>query len=93
MAISVLTNTTAIAIRNQLDKNSEAITRAMERVSSGRRINRAGDDAAGLALASLAEGKIRSSEQAKRNALDALSFSQIAEGGMREIDNLLIRMR
>lgn len=65
----------------------------MERVASGRRINRAGDDAAGMALASLSEGKIRSAMQAERNALDALSFSQVAEGGMSQIDNLLIRMR
>ncbi len=93
MAISILTNVTAMNIRNQINRSSENVTRSMERVASGRRINRAGDDAAGMALASLSEGKIRSAEQAERNALDALSFSQVAEGGMTEIDNLLIRMR
>ena len=93
MAISILTNVTALGIRNQLEKNSESITRSMERVASGRRINRAGDDAAGLALASLSEAKIRSAAQATRNTMDALSFSQVAEGGMSEIDNLLVRMR
>lgn len=93
MAISLLTNVTSTVIRNLLNKSSDAITRSMERVASGRRINRAGDDAAGMALASLSEGKIRSAQQAERNALDALSFSQVAEGGMNEIDNLLIRMR
>ncbi|MBI1862121.1 MAG: flagellin FliC [Deltaproteobacteria bacterium] len=82
-----------MGIRNLLNKNSEEITRSMERVASGRRINRAGDDAAGMALASLSEGKIRSAQQAERNALDALSSAQVAEGGMNEIDNLLIRMR
>jgi flagellin len=93
MALSILTNTVATNIRNILNQNSEGIARSMERVASGKRINRAGDDAAGLSLASLAEAKVRSARQAERNAYEALSFSQVAESGMNEVDNLLVRMR
>lgn len=93
MAISILTNVTSMSIRNLINRSADNIARSMEKVASGRRINRAGDDAAGLALASLTEGKLKSAEQAERNTLDALSFSQIAEGAMNEVDNLLIRVR
>jgi flagellin len=69
-----------------LDKN-------LERLSSGFRINRAGDDAAGLAISENLRAQIRGLQQAERNALDGVSLVQVAEGGLQEISNILIRLR
>lgn len=93
MSISLLTNLGSLNIRRYLEKASEDHDRANERVASGRRINRSLDDAAGLAISSRLESKIRSTQQAERTALDALSLIQVAEGGMNEVSNILVRVR
>jgi flagellin len=65
----------------------------MAKLSSGYRINKAADDAAGMAISETLRAKIRSSGQAKRNASDAISLIQIAEGSMNEVTNILIRLK
>ncbi len=93
MAISVATNMPAVNARRHLEESTGAFQKASERITSGRRINSIGDDAAGLTIAFSLEAKIRSLAQAKRNSEDALSLVQVAEGGMNEVGNLLVRMR
>jgi flagellin len=66
---------------------------ALEKLSSGSRINRAGDDAAGLAISEKLKASIRGLSQAKRNANDGISLVQTAEGGLNEVSNILIRLR
>jgi flagellin len=66
---------------------------ALEHLASGSRINRAGDDAAGLAISEKLKANIRSMKQATRNANDGISLVQVAEGGMNEVSNILIRLR
>lgn len=67
--------------------------RNLERLSSGYRINRAADDAAGLAISENLKAQIRGMKQANRNANDGISLAQVAEGGLNEISNMMIRMR
>ncbi len=67
--------------------------KSLERLSSGYRINRAADDAAGLAISENLRAQIRGLKQANRNAQDGVSMVQVAEGGLSEISNMLIRMR
>jgi flagellin len=88
-------NSNVIALRAQaaLNGNQNSLTTAMERLSTGRRINSAGDDAAGLAIASKFTAQIRGLNQAVRNANDAISMVQTAEGATNEISNMLQRMR
>ncbi|RYZ67607.1 MAG: flagellin FliC [Proteobacteria bacterium] len=66
---------------------------ALERLSSGNRINRAGDDAAGLAISEKLKANIRSIKQATRNASDGISLVQVAEGAMNEVSNIMVRLR
>ncbi len=73
--------------------NTRAMTKAMEQLSTGRRINSAADDAAGLAIANKMTAQIRGLNQAVRNANDAVSMIQVAEGATHEITNMLQRMR
>ncbi|MGL1218035.1 flagellin, partial [Vibrio parahaemolyticus] len=61
--------------------------------SSGQRVTSAGDDAAGLSLSSNLEAELRGLRQASRNANDGVSFAQVAEGGLNEVNNILIRLR
>lgn len=65
----------------------------LRKLSSGQRITRAADDAAGLAISENLKAQIRGSRQAKRNASDAISMIQTAEGGIGEISNIIIRLR
>jgi len=81
-----------IAQRN-LRESSHELRQDMEKLSSGFRINKAADDAAGLAIADKMKGRIRSLNQAQRNANDGISMIQVAEGSMNEISNILTRMR
>src|SRR6185312_5217135 len=93
MSLRIATNTHALAAQRYLNINHEAQNRSLEKLSSGSRINRAGDDAAGLAISEKLKANIRSMKQATRNSQDGVSLIQVAEGGMNEIGNLLIRMR
>ena len=87
------TNTSALRAQNGGRVASQALRVAMERLSTGRRINSAKDDAAGLAIASSMTSQIRGMNQAIRNANDGISFSQTAEGALSEVGNMLQRIR
>jgi len=73
--------------------NTTAGSKSLEKLSSGLRINRAGDDAAGLAISEKMRGQIRGLEQAGRNAQDGISLIQTAEGALNETHSILQRMR
>jgi flagellin len=87
------TNTASINAQFNLNKVNQEMEKAMEQLSSGKRINSAGDDAAGIAIASRMESQIRGLNQAMRNAADGQSLVDTAEGAMDEISNMLQRMR
>ncbi len=87
------TNILAMNAQRQLNKTQAAQTSAIERLSSGLRINNAKDDAAGLAISTRFETQVRGLNQAVRNANDGISLTQTAEGSMSEMSNILQRMR
>ena len=87
------TNTAATIAANALTKNERAMSTAMERLSTGQRINSAGDDAAGLAISSKMTSQVNGLNQAVRNANDAISMIQTEDGAMIEVTNMLQRMR
>jgi len=89
----VNTNVNASIAQNALMKNERSMNTAMERLSTGRRINAARDDAAGLAISSRMTSQIRGLDMAVRNANDAISMIQTADGAMTEVANMLQRMR
>ena len=93
MAGSVNTNIGAVRASNALAKNERDMNTAMQRLSTGKRINTAQDDAAGLAIASKMTSQINSLDQAVRNAGDAISLVQSADGAMIEVTNMVQRMR
>ena len=93
MALSVNTNVMSMTAQRNLSSTQTGLATAMERLSSGLRINSAKDDAAGLAIASRMNAQVRGMNVAIRNAGDAISLSQTAEGGLNEITNMLQRMR
>ncbi|MBM4304257.1 MAG: flagellin FliC [Deltaproteobacteria bacterium] len=93
MALTILNNLASLNTKRHLEESSDKFAQAAERLSTGRRINKSGDDAAGLSISTTIEGQVRSIQQAKRNAQDALSLMQVAEGGMNDINNLVIRLR
>ena len=86
-------NIAALNTYRQLSANNVMQQRSLEKLSSGLRINRAGDDAAGLAISEKMRGQIRGLEQASRNAQDGISLIQTAEGGLNEVHSILQRMR
>jgi flagellin len=87
------TNVGATITQNALAKNERLMGQAMERLSTGKRINSASDDAAGLAIASRMTAQIKGLDQAARNANDAIAMIQTADGASIEISNMLQRMR
>ena len=87
------TNTKALVAQQALKVNNRALTSAMEQLSTGKRINTAADDAAGLAITDRMTAQIRALNQSIRNANDAVSMMQTAEGATNEISNMLQRMR
>jgi len=86
-------NMSALNTHRQLSANQVNTGRSVERLSSGLRINRAGDDAAGLAISEAMRGQIRGLSQATRNAQDGISLLQTAEGALNETHSILQRMR
>ncbi|MFD2369390.1 flagellin Hag [Brevibacillus sp. GCM10020057] len=86
-------NLTALNTYNRLTANNSMAAKAMEKLSSGLRINRAGDDAAGLAISEKMRAQIRGLDQASRNAQDGISLIQTAEGALSETHSILQRMR
>jgi flagellin len=86
-------NISATLASNAIKRNDRDMTTAMERLSTGMRINSAGDDAAGLAIAARMQSQVDGLEQAVRNANDGIAMLQVAEGAVVEISNMLSRMR
>ena len=86
-------NIPALNTHRQLGINQNAMQKSMEKLSSGLRINRAGDDAAGLAISEKMRAQVRGLDQASRNAQDGISLIQTAEGALDETHNILQRMR
>ncbi|MCT8976132.1 flagellin Hag [Clostridium sp. CX1] len=86
-------NLNAMNAHRQMTGNTSASGKSMEKLSSGLRINRAGDDAAGLAISEKMRGQIRGLDQSSRNAQDSISLLQTAEGALNETHSILQRMR
>ncbi|MFC0013584.1 MULTISPECIES: flagellin Hag [Allobacillus] len=86
-------NIAALNTHNQLSNNSNNIQKSLEKLSSGLKINKAGDDAAGLAISEKMRGQIRGLEMASKNAQDGISLIQTAEGALNETHSILQRMR
>ncbi|BBR55121.1 MULTISPECIES: flagellin domain-containing protein [Pseudomonas] len=93
MALTVNTNTTSLGVQKNLNRASDALSTSMTRLSSGLKINSAKDDAAGLQIATRMTSQIRGQTMAIKNANDAISIAQTAEGAMQEQTNILQRMR
>jgi len=93
MGMRVSTNIAAINAQRNLTTSQGNIQSSLAKLSSGSRINKAADDAAGLAISENLKGQIRSTRQANRNANDGISMVQVAEGGLNEIGNIITRMR
>lgn len=87
------TNMMAINTHRQMGNVANAQAKSMEKLSSGKRINRAGDDAAGLSISEKMRSQIKGLSQASRNAQDGISLIQTAEGAMDEVSNMLVRMK
>ncbi len=93
MGLRIKTNISSINAQRNLSSTNNAGRETMQQLSSGYRINKAADDAAGLAISNNLTAKTRSLEQASRNANDGVSMVAVAESGMNEITNILIRLR
>lgn len=93
MAIVVNTNSSSLTSQRMLQNAGAGLGATTERLASGFRINRAADDAAGLVISGRLTGQVNGLEQARRNASDAISLTQVAEGAMDEIFTALQRMR
>jgi flagellin len=93
MGFRINTNIPSLNSQRVLSIQKQGLEKTLERLASGQRINKAADDAAGLAISEKLKGEIRSLRQAGRNANDGVSMIQTAEGGMNEISNILIRLR
>lgn len=93
MGMRISTNVSAINAQRTMVNSQRQITKSMEQLSSGSRINKAADDAAGLAISEGLKSQVRSLSQAGRNANDGISMIQTAEGGLSEVSNILTRLR
>lgn len=93
MGMRISTNVAAINAQRTMNTSQRQIGKSMEQLASGSRINKAADDAAGLAISENLKSQIRSLSQASRNSNDGISMVQTAEGGLNEISNILTRMR
>jgi flagellin len=93
MGLRIATNVQSLSAQRSLSINKAAQNSALEHLASGSRINKSGDDAAGLAISEKLKANIRSMKQATRNANDGISLVQVAEGSLNEVSNILIRLR
>lgn len=93
MSYRISTNLASLAAQRNLSQSQRATEKSLLALSSGSRINRASDDAAGFAIAESLKGQLSGTKQAKQNADSAMSFIQTAEGGLSEQNNILIRLR
>lgn len=93
MGLRIATNVQALNAQRNLGISNEKQALSLTKMSSGARITKSGDDAAGLSISEKLKGSIRSLQQASRNANDGVSLVQTAEGGINEVSNILLRMR
>ena len=93
MAMSINTNVLSLTTQRNLDGNQSSLATSMQRLSSGLRVNTSKDDAAGMAIASRMETQVRGMNVAARNASDAISLVQTAEGAIGKVSDMLQRMR
>lgn len=93
MGLRINTNVASLNAQRNLLGTKWGLDKSLERLSSGYRINRAGDDAAGLAISENLRAQVRGLKQASRNAQDGVSLVQVAEGGLNEVSSILIRLR
>jgi flagellin len=93
MGLRIATNIASLSAQRSLSKTNVEMQKSLNRLSSGNRISSAADDSAGLAISESLTSQIRSLKQAERNANDGISFVQVAEGGLSEIGNMLVRLR
>src|ERR671936_1370742 len=93
MGMRINTNIEAFNAQRNLSITASNYAKSVEKLSSGLRINRAGDDAAGLSISEKLRAQIRGLGQAQRNAQDGISMIQTAEGGLNEVNSILQRMR
>ena len=93
MSLRIQNNVEAFQAHNNLEATANNLSKSMERLSSGYRINRAADDAAGLGISEKMRGQIRGLAQAQRNIQDGVSFVQTAEGNLDEVHSMLQRVR
>ncbi|WP_314139077.1 flagellin [Buttiauxella noackiae] len=93
MALSIFTSGAAMSSTNALNKSNSILSTAMERLGTGKRINSAADDAAGLQIATRLQGQVNGMGVAQRNVADATAMLQTAEGAFEEVTNILYRMK
>src|SRR5881409_4097361 len=93
MSLRIQHNVEALNAHRQLQSTSDKLSKAMERLSSGYRINRAADDAAGLSISEKMRGQIRGLAQSQRNSQDGVSLVQTAEGALQTVHSMLQRVR
>lgn len=93
MGLRIATNVSALTSQRHMRETRRLLDQSLERLSSGYRINKAGDDAAGLAISEKLRAKIQGLVQAQRNSSDGISLIQVAEGGLNEVQNILVRLR
>ncbi|MFK7996565.1 MAG: flagellin [Granulosicoccus sp.] len=93
MAQTIDTQVRFMKVQKYLNSSQDEMTKSMQRISSGLRVNKANDDAAGLAISEHMNTLVRGMNVGIRNANDGISMSQTADGGLKQVDNLLQRMR
>jgi len=93
MGLRIRTNVQSLSAQRHMGLSGKAMAKQTEKLASGYRINSGADDAAGFAIAEVLKADVRSLNQARRNANDAVSMIQTAEGGLDEINNIMIRLR
>lgn len=93
MGFRISTNVASVNAQRNLGESQSKVQNSMSQLSSGSRINKAADDAAGLAISENMKASIRSNRQANRNAQDGVSLVQVAEGGLNEIGSIITRLR
>ena len=93
MGLRIRTNVASMAVKSLWMIQHQENNRSLEKLASGKRINKSSDDAAGLAISDSLEARIKSIDAAKQNASNGISMLQISEGGLNEISNILIKMR
>lgn len=93
MGLRVKTNVESLVAQRRLGETRKQLGESLEKLSSGQRINKSADDAAGLAVSETIRARVAGLGVAKRNASDGISYIQVAEGGLNESTNIIIRMR